>query len=465
MLRVVSELLWSLRRQGLVISTSQALDATRAIDLVGWDDRARLRGALEAVLVTRACDRSVFRRGFDDYFQADRGHAGDLFDRLRGHGLTPTEIDVVREALQGSSQRSGVGGDAVAALQGTPYDLDWLLRGARMERTLAPMQNAKMAGFFAQKVGAVLGVSRAANILARLTAVLRDALGEERGRVAAEALRDELESLKRRIRLDVGERAAARELPIELEKRGVQDKPFAALDPEESRQVERAVRRLAEKLRGGARVRKRRARRGRVDARSTMRRAMRTFGVPLAIHFRRPRNDRSKLVVLCDVSDSVRAASRFMLELVAMTTSLFDSTRSFVFVADLVETTSLFGDEPATTALRKLGSGAVVDLGATSNYERVLVHAERVLHPVLDKRTTLVILGDGRTNHRPDGAEALARMKERCRAVVWISPEAPSQWGLGDSRMNRYREVCTTVLPARTARELEEAARTLVRVR
>lgn len=467
MLRVLSELFGALRREGLAISTSQSIDAARIVGLVGWEDRGRLFTSLESALVTRTADRPIFRKGFDDFFRQDRGHPGDLFERLRGRGVTASEIDVLRELLAGVSHRSGQSADrdAVSLLQGSPSDLEWLLRGARMQRVLAGMTSPKMAGAFARRASSAMGVDRAANVVDRIGAVLEEALGEERGRLATLALREELDAMKRRIRLEVERQVTPRDEEDDARKASALDRPFAELDPDEAVHVERAVRRLAEKLRGGARVRTRRARRGRIDTRTTMRRAMRTFGVPIRLYFKKPRDDRSRLVVVCDVSDSVRTASRFMLELVAMTSTLFERTRSFVFVSDLVETTSLFASEPNKTAMRALSSGAVVDLGGASHYERALLQAERVFGASLDKRTTLVILGDGRTNHRPDGAEAIARMKDRCRAVVWVCPESAEQWGLGDSRMNRYREVCTTVLPARTARELEEAARKLTRLR
>lgn len=463
MLRILSELLWTLRREGLRIATSQAIDAASAAELVGFADRDVLRTALAGVLVTRGEDLATFRACFDDFFRADRGHVGDLFDRLRGRGLSPSEIDVVREVLAAAAQRAGLG-DALMALSGSPHDLEWLLRGARMERVVAPLTSPKMVGFYAERASRALGLGATASIVARLGRALEEALGAERGALAASLLREELDGLKRRIRLDLQARASREDAQLAAG-RGALERPLGELSDAESRAVERALRRLAEKLRGGARVRARRARRGRIDARATTRRAARTFGVPLRLVFQRPRDDRPKLVLLCDVSDSVRAASRFMLELVAATSSLFERARSFVFVSELVETTELFGAGPARAALRRLASGAVVDLGPSSSYQRVLLDAERRLGPSLDRRTVLVVLGDGRTNHRPDGAEVLARLRDRCRAVIWICPEPASRWGLGDSRMNRYREVCTRLLPARTARELEEAARALTRLR
>jgi hypothetical protein len=80
----------------------------------------------------------------------------------------------------------------------------------------------------------------------------------------------------------------------------------------------------------------------------------------------------------------------------------------------------------------------------------------------VDRRTTIVILGDGRTNYFADEAEVIGRLRERARAVLWLCPEGQGTWGTGDSAMLRYAAAATKVLVARTAKELEAAAREVV---
>jgi uncharacterized protein len=192
---------------------------------------------------------------------------------------------------------------------------------------------------------------------------------------------------------------------------------------------------------------------------------MRTGGVPFALVRRARKRDKPKLVLLCDVSDSVKSVARFLLELTYAAQELFAGTRSFVFVSELGETTALFSAEPIETALSRAYSGAVVPITHNSNYGRML-HAfeERVLGEV-DRRTTVVVLGDGRTNYQGDAAEVLDAIRARARAVVWLCPEPRAQWATGDSAMPRYAPKCTRVLVVRCARDLEDAARLLMTLR
>ena len=96
---------------------------------------------------------------------------------------------------------------------------------------------------------------------------------------------------------------------------------------------------------------------------------MLTGGVPVRPIHRDKRRSRPHLVVLCDVSDSVRAASRFMLEFVYVISELFDKTRSFVFVNELDEVTRGRGAMPAGDAVAHMVS-ASGGRGIT-NYGRV----------------------------------------------------------------------------------------------
>ncbi len=466
MLRVLDELLFCLRRDGFVISTAQALDAARVVDLLGFDDREALALGIAAVVVERARERTRFRAAFDEYFRLVRGHPGDLFERLRHRGFDASELSMLRELLAAAAERSGQAGDqlALSALTGTPGELDHLLALAGVKRTLAGMTSPLQAGFFAQKIGHALGIGRAASATTRIRQVLADALGE-RGEALADALAEELEAMKRRVREHVERSLEARDGAGQDETRGVESASFSSLSEAEIVEVRRAVRRLAERLRGRERVRRRRARRGRIDPRKTMRRALSTGGVPFAPARKRRRRDKPRLIVVCDVSESVRAASRFMLELVAQVQDLFHDARSFVFVSDLAETTALFRESSAGRALVTIASGAVVSMSSNSNYGRALRTLERLIEREVDKRTTIVVLGDGRTNHHDAEVAAVRRLRERSRGLLWLCPESPSAWGTGDSEMLRYAEASTMVLPVRSARELEEAARTIVHFR
>jgi uncharacterized protein with von Willebrand factor type A (vWA) domain len=463
LVRVFDELLWKLRREGFEISTAQAIDALRVVGALGLERRADVRDGIAALVVQRARDRVRFNTAFDDFFAGDPSRAPrTLWDRLAAQGFVEDEIDALRFILEQFAASGSAGAGPLATLVAGGSELDRLLSISGLSRAIDAYSGLQL-GFQTHRVLGQLGAGRARQALAGLRALLVDALGA-RGGVLADALALELDRADDDVRAYVRGLHEARVAEVESERRQrrLQTTPFAALTDGEIDEVRRAVRRFAERLRGGARVRARHARRGPIDAHGTLRRALRTGGVPFDLVRKRRRRDRPKLMLLCDVSDSVRAAACFLLEFTYAAQELFERARSFVFVSDLGETTSLFARAPVRVAVAQAWGGAVVAASDNSNYGRVLRTFETRHLRELDRRTTVVVLGDGRTNHHDAAPDVLDRIRARARALIWLCPEPRGQWGQGDSAMARYAPHCTAVYEVRCASDLEAAARTLV---
>ncbi len=462
MLRVLDEFLWVLRREGLAVSTAQAIDAARVCSLVGFADRDILRDGLSTVLATNKRELALYHDCFARFFSAHRAHPGNLWSRLAARGFRDEELAVLRELLNAAAERSSGEASGMLAFAGDASELDQLLSAAGIARALAPMSSALQVGFFTQDVNKRLGLSTLGSALVRMRDVLREALGEERGALLATALREELEAMKRRVRSHV-EQVLERRLGEDgaTASRAV-DRPFASLSPDEVEEVRRAVRRLSERLQGAERVRQKRRSHGRIDVRRTLRKSLSTGGVPFHPARRAPRRDKPILVLLCDVSDSVRLASRFLLEFVAASQELFGGTRSCVFWCFAVEKKEQFNLKTYKHLLGLIEQGTIVDRTRNSNYGRALSMFEEQLGQTLDRRVTVVILGDGRTNFLGDEVAVVERLRHRVGSVLWICPESPASWGTGDSAMPRYATAVDRVLVARNARELEVAARELL---
>lgn len=465
MLRLLDEFFWVLRREGFEISPAAALLAVQAAALVGFEDRNAFQGALLCALVERAQDRRRFIASFDRFFSRGRAHASDFWGRLRDRGFHDAELLALRELLDAASERRGPGEmQGVLAFAGEESELDHLLMRAGIARLLAPMQSPLQVGFYTQRLYEQLGIPKIGGALRRIRQALREALGAERGEALSDALGDELEAMRHRIRAHVS-MSLERKLSGNEDADGLKsrvDKPFQVLSQDEIEEVRHAIKTLAERIRGAERMRRRRAQKGRIDPHRTMRKSLQTGGVPFVPIRRAKRRDKPKLMILCDISDSVRHAASFMLEFIAVCHELFKQTRTFVFVSEIAETTKLFEQTNTASALARIAQGDLVNAAHNSNYGRVFKLFEEGFGRDIDRRTTLVILGDGRTNYFPDEAQTVRRLRERAGSLLWLCPEDPSRWGSGDSAMLKYSAASTKVLSARTARELEAAAREVV---
>ncbi|GHJ99348.1 VWA domain-containing protein [Streptomyces sp. NPDC003753] len=221
------------------------------------------------------------------------------------------------------------------------------------------------------------------------------------------------------------------------------------VDEDERAQLEEALRRVGRSLHGALTSRTRDTSHGRVHSGRTMRRNMRYDGVPFRPVTVTRAEDRPRLVILTDVSLSVRATARFTLHLVHGLQSLFGQVRSYAFVDAPTEITELFAEHPLERALGLvfdgLPAGGLLDVDANSDYGRTfeLLLAEHTA--ALGRRTTLLVLGDGRGNGNDPQVAAFEEITRRVRQTIWLTPEPRYSWGLGACDLPLYAPYCDRV--------------------
>ncbi|WP_236790808.1 VWA domain-containing protein [Amycolatopsis sp. GM8] len=230
----------------------------------------------------------------------------------------------------------------------------------------------------------------------------------------------------------------------------------------ERAELEESLRRLASSLRGALTHRRRIASAGRVDPGRTMRRNLRFDGIPFSPVTVKRAEDRPRLVVLADVSLSVRATARFTLHLVHGLQNLFAQVRSFAFVDGIAETTELFAEYPVDRALGLIFGGDVLDVDANSNYGAAFGEFLAEHSSAVTRRTTVLVLGDGRGNGNDPNLTAFAEISRRARETIWLTPEPRYSWGLGGCDLSAYAEYCGKVRIVRDLSGLDRAALDLV---
>lgn len=240
------------------------------------------------------------------------------------------------------------------------------------------------------------------------------------------------------------ERSAARL----AERRALLAKPFREMDPREVEELRDLARELAMRFRRRFSRRRAAGKRGRLDIRRTLRRALSRGGVPLELLLRRPRPGRADLVALVDLSFSTAAAADFLLALLGPAQSYFRRTTFLAYIDRPVEISFANGH---------VVPHAPLDLGARSDFGRVLTALESERRGAFGRDTVLLVLGDARNNRRPPRADILARLRRAARAIVWLNPEPRERWDTGDSVMAAYARHTDAVLAADTPAALATA--------
>jgi uncharacterized protein with von Willebrand factor type A (vWA) domain len=223
---------------------------------------------------------------------------------------------------------------------------------------------------------------------------------------------------------------------------GVGDIPFSNLTRDEMARVTEITDRWVKKLKEISTLRFAAARKGRVDIRKTIRRSGRYLGVPVEIVRRNRPPRKGKIVTLCDISGSVWSTARFMLGILYALQSCFARVNSFVFIDRPINMTRVFDAHDVNTAVKKILKDPRINTSARTDYGLTFQTFRDEYLGHLDKKTTLIVMGDGRSNYLNPREPVLELLRERCRRLVWLNPEQERFWGTGDSEMPRYRNYC-----------------------
>jgi uncharacterized protein with von Willebrand factor type A (vWA) domain len=428
-----------LRNEGMHVGTSELLDAFAALEHVPWTTEEDFRSALAATLAKSQEDRRVFDILFDRYF------------------FRAVEREAVERGL--SEQRPAQGGE-----DGTNLDLDSLreqIRGAIREGSDGEMRDlARLAIAAFGRAGEGSGVIGVDVQRIRRTLGLRGQSEQEMtarpdpDSVPRERLRLFERHLRRELERDMIERTQSLPpaRPLREFDRALPSNPLQDLAA-----VHRIVMQLKRRLATQGHELRGRRRSHVVDVRRTMRSSLETGGVPLQLRYRPKRPRRPELFVLCDVSTSVTSASVFFLSVLHALHDSFRKLRSFVFVERISEVTEVFERERSFKAVSRAiaTDSGVADVSGYTDYGRVwLEFYERVIDD-LDPRSTVIVLGDARTNGREPHAKAFGAIAERSSRMFWMNPEPKLYWNYGDSVMAAYEPYCDGVFECWTTKQLE----------
>jgi uncharacterized protein with von Willebrand factor type A (vWA) domain len=436
-----------LRSEGVAVGTSEILDAFAALEQVPWTDPDDFREALAATIAKSQDDRRAFELIFDRYFF----RAAEAEAVARGI----TEEDGFDAPNQGATP-AGEG-------DGARLDIDELREQIREamadgdEGKLRDLARLAIAAFGRAEGSGVVGVDvqRIRRTLGLTTGPQQGADGAaERPPIDREQLNRFERHLRRELERDLIERTQT--LPPA--------RPLAELDralptspTQDLAAVHRAVSQMKRRLATLGQEQRGRSKSQVVDVRRTMRSSLETGGVPLQLRFKPKRPRRPEIYVLCDVSTSVTSASVFFLSVLHALHDSFRKLRSFVFIERISEVTDVFEHErDFAVVARKISSeGGVADVSGYTDYGRVWLEFLAEISEELDPRSTVIVLGDARTNGREPHAEVFARVAERAGRLFWLNPEPKLYWNYGDSVMAAYERYCDGAFECWTTKHLE----------
>lgn len=441
----------ALRSSGVRVSLAESADALTAIDLMGVKDRETFRLTLRSTLIKDATNLAVFDELFPLFF--DSNQPPPLMNL--SEDLTPEEAQLLAEALRQFKDR--VREMLERLLNGEQLSQNELEQLGRMVG-LNQIDDMRYREWMARRMEQALRFKEVREALRELMELLSE-MGMNRQRIdqLRQLLQENQQSMQEQIAQFAGQQIAENlsEKSPEESLDHLLNRPFNSLTDKDLDRLRKEVRRLAAILRTRVALRQKRAKSGQLDAKATIRANLKHNNVPIVLKFR-DKTLKPKIIVICDISTSMRSCSEFMLSMLYAMQDQISKTHAFAFIDHLEYISPDFVGNEARKAVSQ-----VLNRMPPGHYNTDLGHSlenfTQTYMDTLDRRSTFIVLGDGRNNYNNPRLDLFRELARRSNRTIWLNPESPTSWGAGDSDMLKYAPICDKVLQVGTLAELTAA--------
>lgn len=441
--QTLERFLKALRGMDVRVSLDESIEAHRTASLVGFSNRTVLRDALAMTVAKSEEEKERFDECFDMFFQVEGLDSPNLDGKGDTDGSRASEPNRAGDSPNGeadslaelllSENRAAISAAMAAAANAVEVSNVRLFtqRGVFMRRIMEQMGLRELD----QEIRALNTVEGGDVARARALEAARARLMEEVRDLVERQIALYADPASERLREDFLANARLNNIP-----------------PRDFTRVRRLVQRMAKRLATRHARRRYDSHSGRLDVRKTIRQNVSYDGVPFRLAWRYTRIDRPRIMAICDVSGSVAAAAQFLLLFLYSLNEVLSDLRAFAFSSHLEEVTATLDNEnwedAVPSILEKIGF-------RPTDYGQVLLDIEADYMDLIDRQTTVVILGDARNNDGEARTELMQKIYERAKRVIWLNPEPKPFWGTGDSEMLRYQPYCNMVRVCSTVKDLE----------
>ena len=440
--RVLTDFVKTLRNANIQVSPAETLDAMGVIEKIGYSNREILKNSLSFALPKTPEEKEKFDLCFETFFDNQLSQKDELHRQ--------------KETLKSDKQVNSE--LAHQLLENNQSEIQLSISKAAEKAELKEIKYFTQSAVFSRKILEIMGVGSLEEELSLLGQLSERELPSD----LEQQLRFQLTSLREKVSDYVQQQFLLHGdvTGEQLREQIFKSMNMGQIDRSYLHEVHSLVRRMAKKLANLHSRRKKNLRRGKLDIRKTIRDNWVNQGVLFNLRWSYKKIDRPKILVVCDVCGSVGAYARFMLLFLFSLTEVISKIRAFVFSSYLGEVTNEFKgsnlEKAIESALSKYGGGSTDYAHSFSDFISLCLDD-------IDKKTTVVILGDARNNFGLDKAYLLKSVYQRAKQVYWLNPEGKYRWNTGDSVMNNYSAYCTKVFECGTLKQLERVISTLLK--
>jgi uncharacterized protein with von Willebrand factor type A (vWA) domain len=453
--RFVADFIGALREAGLPVSPAESLDALKAIQLLGLDSRETCKNVLALTLVKRQDDQEIYEELFDLYFTGvEKAKEAEQGDSEPSEDLLPAQNDEGNGDDSAASASSALG---QALIQ--KEDMSMAIAQAAVAEKLSTIVLFTQKNHFAYKIMQRLG-DEALSAEIHAADNSRESKNSLERKDSLEQKKLQRELIKSRERLleqvkdyvEQQHQIFAQHKGVKYREDYLQQAKLSQLDRLDYKLMQTLVRRAARKLAAQHSRRRLTRKRGQLDVRKTIAANAAFDGALFHTRWKATRVERPKVVAICDVSGSVSRVARFLLLFLYSLQDVMPKVRSFVFASDMVEVTELFKQQGIELALEEIMKRWG---GLSTDYAKALAGFQSQALASIDKKTTVIMLGDARNNQGDGRVDIWEQVFRKSKRVLWLNPEQRNSWDSGDSIMSEYLPWCSSAEPCRNLQDIE----------
>ena len=416
-----------LRSSDLRVSTSESIDAMNVVSEIGIEDRSLLKHSLSFSLAKTLREKEIFNEWFDNFFEENYMNLSEdklpqknneKDSEISDLGVLDKNENSLEELYNNSDRTSLMTTMALAA----------------REANLQDIRLFTQVGMFTRKIFDEMGLEKLNNDIFQAS---RD------GNIKRE---EDLKNIRENLRLEIREyienqvKLRTSNTGKQLREDALSQMRLTQADKSDYKIMSGIIKKMARRLISVHSRRKRKSQRGLLDIRSTIRTNQEYDGILFETVWKKTKVDRPKIVALCDVSGSVANVSRFFLMFLHSLTEILPNVRTFAFSNKAGEVTDLFENKDIEVAAAET---LLLNGGGSTDYGQAFVDLEGLLENNIDRKTTVIILGDARSNYGDPRCDVLKTIQEKSKRILFLNPEPKSVWGTGDSEMLRFVPYCS----------------------
>ena len=437
-----------LRSSDLRISTSESIDAMKVISKVGIQDRNLLKDSLSFSLAKTMREKEIFSDCFDDFFKENYMNFEKENSSLGSEQQTEEvdDLDTWDDGAKNKLENLYKNSDKNSLMTAMAL--------AARESNLQDIRLFTQVGMFTRKIFDEMGLETLNNDIF-LASRMGDVNREEELKEIRENLRVEIRDyIENQVKLRTSNTGK------QLREEALSQMRLTQADKSDYKIMSGIIKKMAKRLISIHSRRKRKSQRGILDVRSTIRANQEYDGILFETVWKKTKIDRPKIIALCDVSGSVANVSRFFLMFLHSLTEILPNVRTFAFSNKAGEVTDLFENKDIEVAAAET---LLLNGGGSTDYGQAFVDLEGLLENKIDRKTTVIILGDARSNYGDPRCDVLKTIQEKSKRILFLNPEPKSVWGTGDSEMLRFVPYCNKSKVCKSLFDLERVVDDMLR--